>query len=246
LKLWTVKQTDFAEHSKPLHTHTHTHTSEKMEKIQEYSEHEGSTAEEDDSEERGPAKIEIASKQNKAVRRVRYAVALVLLLAAAVVSLSVFYYTRSEEITTFDQHFMDQGTKVVDTFSQNAERRLEALQAFSQQITSYALHSNSTWPFVTLPDFERHAVYTLKLAEVVALLTFPIITAETRAEWQTYSVANQGWLAEGLSIQQAIEDEETLNFLQGQFEKGNVTEERTVLEARTRITPVVYKVAPGE
>lgn len=118
---------------------------------------------------------------------------------------------------------MDQGTKVVDTFSQNAERRLEALQAFSQQITSYALYSNSTWPFVTLPDFERHAAYTLKLAEVVALLTFPIITAETRAEWQTYSVANQGWLAEGLAIQQAIEDEETLNFLQGQFEKGNVT-----------------------
>jgi hypothetical protein len=217
-----------------------------MEKIQEYSENEGSTAEEDDSEEMRPANIEIASKQNKAVQGVRYVVAVVLLLAASVVSLSVFYYTRSEEIDTFEKHFVDQGTKVVDTFSLNAERRLEALQAFSQQITSYALHSNSTWPFVTLPDFERHAAYTLQLAEVVALLTFPIITAETRADWQTYSVANQGWLVEGLSIQHAIQDEDTLNYLQGEFEKGNVTGGSTTFDARTQITPVVYKVAPGE
>ena len=188
----------------------------------------------------------IGKKRNQVVARVRLVVFLVLLAVAGAVSFSVYYYTKSQESDAFENHFYDQASKVVQAFKFNAVRRLEALEAFSTQITSYGISSNSTFPFITLPDFERHATYTLQLAEVVALLTFPIITAETRSEWEAYSVANQGWLMEGLSLQQTSGgDDEAVDRLQGDFDKGNLVEEDAVDESQFQITPIIYKVKPG-
>jgi len=188
----------------------------------------------------------VDTKRNQVVARVRLVVFLVLLGVAVAVSFSVYHYTKTQELDAFENHFDDQATKVVQAFKFNAERRLEALEAFSTQITSHAISSNSTFPFVTLPDFERHATHTLQLAEVVALLVLPIVTAETRQEWEVYSRANQGWLVEGLSLQQTSGgDEEALGRLQGEFEKGNIVEEGTIDPSQYEITPVIYKVKPG-
>ena len=188
----------------------------------------------------------VDTKRNQVVARVRLVVFLVLLAVAAAVSFSVYHYTKNQEFDAFENHFDDQATKVVQAFKFNAERRLEALEAFSTQITSHAISSNSTFPFVTLPDFERHATHTLQLAEVVALLVFPIVTAETRQEWEAYSRANQAWLVEGLALQGASGgDEEALGRLQGEFDKGNIVEEGAIDPAQYQITPVIYKVKPG-
>jgi len=188
----------------------------------------------------------VDTKRNQVVARVRLVVFLVLLAVAVAVSFSVYHYTKNQELDAFENHFNDQATKVVQAFKFNAERRMEALEAFSTQITSYAISSNSTFPFVALPDFERHATHTLQLAEVVALLVFPIITAENRQKWEAYSRANQGWLVEGLALQQTSGgDEEALGRLQGEFDKGNIVEDGTIDPSQYQITPVIYKVKPG-
>lgn len=185
------------------------------------------------------------TKQNRAVLQVRYAVFGILVLVTVGVSLSVYFYLRHSEVTGFEDHFSDQAAKVVDAFTLNAERRLEALTGLAGQITSYAIHSNATFPFVTLPDFERHATVTLQLAQVAALIVMPIVTKEQSAQWVGYSVANQGWINEGLALQavREAEDASTIDHLQEQFDKGQLITNET--DYTKQVPPFIFKVKPG-
>lgn len=196
--------------------------------------------------------VAVNQKQNRAVLRLRILVLFVLLAVTFAASYSVYQYTRHQEETAFEEHFHDQATKVVNTFFFNAKQRLEALTGLTAQITSHALNTNETFPFVTLPDFERRATTTLQLAEVVAIAMYPIITLEQRDAWTAYSVANQGWLNEGLVVQALAEqgvleeDTDTLDDLQDQFDKGvsiNTTDES--VDTTKQIPPFIFKVKPG-
>ena len=148
-------------------------------------------------------------------------------------------------------HYLDQAQKVVDTFTFTAQRRLQALQGFATQITSHALHSGETFPMVTLPDFERRATTSMLLAQVVAMLVFPIVTDETKANWTAYSVTNQGWIQQGLDLQQErdMEDKETLDALQSGFDESqllNQTENaNNGIDTSQQVPPFIYKLKPG-
>jgi hypothetical protein len=74
--------------------------------------------------------------------------------------------------------------------------------------TSHAQFTNSTWPFVTLPDFERRGVATIELAEVMSMVMVPFVTDDTREDWEAYSVANQGWFQEGLDVRFNLKNRE--------------------------------------
>ena len=87
------------------------------------------------------------------------------------------------------------------SFLHNAKRRVGAVKNLATAITSHALNSPDPWPFVTLPDFERQVTGTLDQAQVLALTFLPVITNETRHQWETYSVYNQGWFLEGMEVQ---------------------------------------------
>lgn len=190
----------------------------------------------------------VDKKQNRAVARLGFTVFFILLVVTFAASFSVYFYTSQQEEEGFEQHFHDQATKVVNTFAFNAKRRLEAMNGFSEQVTSHAINTNATFPMVTLPDFERRATNMLALSEIVAVLIFPIVTAEQREEWTAYSVANQGWIDEGLALQQTREEDEagTLDHLQEQFDKGvaiNKTDE--TVDTTKQVPPFIFKVKPG-
>ena len=99
-------------------------------------------AEEDDDEEEAP----LAKKESKAVSLLRLTVLSVLTMVALAVSLTVFWYTRETERDDFESAVTDHANKVMDAFQFHAQRRVQAVEGFSQDITSHAIHSNSTWP----------------------------------------------------------------------------------------------------
>ena len=69
----------------------------------------------------------------------------------------------------------------------------------SLQMTTYALGTNATWPFVTLPRFEAQAALARKQTKagfLIALQSF--VTNQNRLAWEKYAVKNQGWVQEGL------------------------------------------------
>ena len=66
-------------------------------------------------------------------------------------------------------------------------------KSFSDQVTSYALQENLTWPFVTLPNV---AVHGHNLREATGTLGFWIthlVTAGQVANWSAYTMQNNNW-----------------------------------------------------
>ena len=91
---------------------------------------------------------------------------------------------------------------MIETIAIEEKTRTSAISSLVVQLTSHAEHSNETWPFVTLPDFEMKASLVLDLAEVLSIIVLPLVVTENLEQWGNYSVANQGWYAEGVAIQE--------------------------------------------
>ena len=82
------------------------------------------------------------------------AVLLMLLVAAALISCAAYLYTRDEEVDAFHAHFEDSVLEIAEAFHNTVEQNIGTVSALSTDITSYALGSNSSFLFMTLPNFE--------------------------------------------------------------------------------------------
>jgi hypothetical protein len=63
-------------------------------------------------------------------------------------------------------------------------------------VTSHALDKNLTFPYVTIPHFEKRGEGFLKLAGAQYVGICQIIKEDSRSEWESWSVQNQQWIPE--------------------------------------------------
>jgi hypothetical protein len=110
------------------------------------------------------------------------------------VPIVVFTSGQVSEQESFENRFEALATKAVRSFESNIARKLAAIDSLDISFTSYAVGSNSTQPFVTMPDFDLNAANTLSLAETFSIMVLPRIEASEREKWETYSVDNQEWI----------------------------------------------------
>ncbi|CAB9527558.1 Receptor-type guanylate cyclase gcy [Seminavis robusta] len=127
----------------------------------------------------------IAQKESKAVFCLRLLVVLVLVASAAVVV--VFTYRAGE-------CGQDMGSDIGST------------DVFTKQLVAYARASNSTWPFVTLPNFGLHAGKLLKLSKAFVAVVTVLVEPEQKAEWEDYAAKNLEWVELNKLYQQQNED----------------------------------------
>eukprot|EP00934_Nitzschia_sp_Nitz4_P007367 Nitzschia sp. Nitz4//scaffold210_size37948//27282//29775//NITZ4_007693-RA/size37948-augustus-gene-0.20-mRNA-1//1//CDS//3329541939//7357//frame0 len=152
-------------------------------------------------------RLDIASKESQRVVVLRTVVLFVLVAVASAVSTLVYVLYRDSQRDAFEANFESSATKLTQQFIDGAIRRVSAIQGLSLQFTSYAIASNSTWPNVVLPDFERRVANVRQQSDVISLMIFPFVTKEERSSWEEFSVANQDWLLEGLEVQGMPEEE---------------------------------------
>ena len=81
------------------------------------------------------------------------------------------------------------------------EEKIAALAALGVTITATAIANNSTWPFVTIDQFQQRSASSLSLSGCLHLDLAPIVSDENRLAWEEYSVANKEWLTEGRAYQ---------------------------------------------
>lgn len=87
---------------------------------------------------------------------------------------------------------------MIGASDQNVRLTTAVLQIFSTLLSSSAKHDNATWPFFTLPDFEKFGQGSRQLSGALLLAFTPLVDNSTRAAWETYSVEHQDWISEGL------------------------------------------------
>ena len=132
--------------------------------------------------------VKIATKESTAVAWLRGGLLIALVCATLLVSLSIYYYTKGSEEQDFEDAFNDNSLKLVGSFQEAAKSTMTAIASFGTSVTSYALATNSTWPFVTIPDMQARSSHVLMLSESLSILFSPIVHADDRDYWENVYV----------------------------------------------------------
>lgn len=97
--------------------------------------------------------------------------------------------------------FAGSAAKVTKSFEDILEHKIASIAAFGVTLTAYALDTNSTWPFVTLPNFQQRSASSRSLSGSLFHNVLPIVREEQRLEWEAYVSANNEWIFEARQIQ---------------------------------------------
>lgn len=143
----------------------------------------------------------IAQEENKNVFRLRLLVISVLVASTIGVAVGVFLYVSGAEQSDFESQFEDDADKVLESIGTTLALTLGSVDAFLVALVSYARDTNSTWPFVTYPDYGVRMAKLRTLSKAILASQYQLVTAEQRAEWEAYSVANDAWVQDGIDTQ---------------------------------------------
>ncbi|CAB9501779.1 Receptor-type guanylate cyclase gcy [Seminavis robusta] len=128
----------------------------------------------------------VGSKETVAVAWLRVLTFGVLLVTALIVCLGVYFYTRNDEQQDFEYVFESSAERVIQSFHTSVARIMAGGDAMSVAITSYALDTGATFPFVTIPNFELRGANTRILTKSIASNFFPLIHDKDRPAWEDY------------------------------------------------------------
>ena len=159
----------------------------------------GSVDNSNDSEE--TISEQLAKGETKVVRFLRAVVLLVLVVTATVVSFVVYRYTSDQERDEFLNSFNNHATKIVESLKINTASQMTAVDNFSTAMTNSAKETNSTWPFVTVPNFSTLARSTLSEVKALSILVNVVVRQEEREEWNKYVATHHGWKEEDIAFQ---------------------------------------------
>lgn len=132
----------------------------------------------------------LAKQTGRLIAVSRLLVFIVLAIAAAIVTTSVLRYIRNDEQHDFEKDFQAKAEKIISTFHQSMERKLEAVDALSVSITAAARATGAKFPFVSVPDFAIRAANTRILAETALISYLPLVQEPERAEWENFVQEN--------------------------------------------------------
>jgi hypothetical protein len=96
----------------------------------------------------------LGGKENRMVAWLRVIVFVVLLVTAVLVLLGVFFYTRGDEEDDFESEFAANAAKVIGSFHEAVERKLNAIDTMSVMLTMFVLSTEASFPNVTFPNLE--------------------------------------------------------------------------------------------
>jgi hypothetical protein len=92
---------------------------------------------------------ELASKETHAVTKLK----ILVFCSMVAVALLEYFFTAQGERQSFEAQFYDDANKILGNTGNNLQRTMEVTDAFITSITSFAAHTNQTWPYVVIPDF---------------------------------------------------------------------------------------------
>eukprot|EP00934_Nitzschia_sp_Nitz4_P007117 Nitzschia sp. Nitz4//scaffold45_size130396//87784//91702//NITZ4_003463-RA/size130396-processed-gene-0.197-mRNA-1//1//CDS//3329552440//7107//frame0 len=125
---------------------------------------------------------------------------LLVALTTACATVTYALFSRNDKLE-FEQQFAAFAAEVIDVSAVTADNIYAAMTQVQLTIETYAQDNNATFPFITVPHFESKAQQMFRLSGATSLGFSVIVLEEEKLEWQNYSVANQGWIQDGLDTQ---------------------------------------------
>jgi hypothetical protein len=142
----------------------------------------------------------IGTKETKDVVCLRFLVFMVLFVSAVSVAVSVYLIIRNEERAKFKEAYNIEKEKIYETMSTALKSLVGSLDLLSTDIISYSHSSNSTWPFVTIPDFPNRVSKLLSNGVAITISLSCIIKPENRLKWEEYAMNNSDIVEKSLRL----------------------------------------------
>jgi hypothetical protein len=139
------------------------------------------------------------------------------------------------------------GNEIASALDLESRAVVEAMDAFTISVVSYANSTGTRWPFVFIPDFERRGESFNKLAHSQQVGLFPVVSENDRAAYEVYAAANQHWISDGVALQSHDENSSLalFNISESIFHmqidaEGNQSKREPVREPRVDYGPGDY------
>jgi hypothetical protein len=132
------------------------------------------------------SKERLGQDETNAVFRLRLLVFLVMLLAAIVVSVTIYIITSGAEQDEFEAQFDGAASQVLETFDNVVQQKISAISSLAVAIIAHGVDHNRDWPFVTLSSFQQRSSTARKLADALFVTISPIVSDKNRKEWEDF------------------------------------------------------------
>lgn len=156
-----------------------------------------SSAEDDDNSEQ-------TTDLGNGLLKLRMSVVIIFCFLALFIPLVIFLVARANEKADFESEFRALSGQVIDELENRFGVKVCGIDGMSITSTSHALDSNSTWPFVTLDDFDLMAKKELALTGTPVLKFQPIVQSMDRGEWEEYADNNIDWIRKARGRDQTL------------------------------------------
>ncbi|CAB9500133.1 Receptor-type guanylate cyclase gcy [Seminavis robusta] len=134
------------------------------------------------------------------VQRTKMLVILILCLAACAVGVATYLFTTASEQCDFESKFHDFSVEIADLVHHEARNVQLTVHAFATTVTSYAISTRATWPFVSVPHFEVRGLEMNNLSNSLLMGFSPYVTEDVRFRWELYANYMQTWVQEGVDF----------------------------------------------
>ena len=130
-------------------------------------------------------KDKLSKNETRLVFRLRLLVLLVLLMAAGGVCAVVFLITRRAQVDAFEIQYDGVAGKVVDSFTAILTE-MAAISGLGVAASAYGIDSQSSWPFVTISNFQERAGNARTLSGALFVTINPLVSGEQFDPWERY------------------------------------------------------------
>ena len=127
------------------------------------------------------------------LKRLKWSVVGMLLVAGTVVATTGFLYGRAQEQTRFEERFQDDAARFISAYYQRIANKIWAgVTLHAAFISTGNYNKDVSWPYVTLPEYDLQTAGHLQTASADSFLWAPLLSSrEQRDTWDAYAVENQ-------------------------------------------------------
>ena len=150
-------------------------------------------------------KKDLAKKGSAHVFRLRVLVILILICAAAGVSVLVYSISNQAEEQDFNTQFSGAAKQLYEEFEAIGRNRISQLGSLAVASIAHGVDHSRSWPFVTLSSFQQRAYTTKVNSGLLEVSLNPLVSEEDREEWEEYVVSEDAyWIQQAVDYQASV------------------------------------------
>lgn len=149
----------------------------------------------------------LARRETENVNRLRYMVLAILFMAAAGVSVLVFFVSQQSEQEEMVTQFTSASARLSEAFDAIRTERIATLASLAVAAIAHGVDHSRDWPFVSLSFYQQRAYTAKQNSGVLQVSIAPVVSYTNRELWEEYIVSYEAevdWIERSILYQNEV------------------------------------------